>query len=84
MSELALACAIFSGLTTLLHFISTSLAAYRCRRKALRRKLSADVSPVSVLRPVRGLDPYDNQTLRSGFELSYPDYELILRCADAL
>ena len=39
--------------------------------------------PVSVLRPVRGLDPYDEMTLRSGFRLSHPDYELILCCAEA-
>ena len=38
--------------------------------------------PVSVLRPVRGLDPFDEMTLRSGFELDYPIYELILCCAD--
>jgi ceramide glucosyltransferase len=36
-----------------------------------------------VLRPVRGLEPYDELTLRSGFELSYPAYELILCCAHA-
>ena len=38
---------------------------------------------MSVLRPVRGLDPYDELTLRSGFELDYPSYELILCCDDA-
>ena len=43
----------------------------------------AAAMPVSILRPVRGLDPYDELTLRSGFRLSYPDYELILCCADA-
>jgi ceramide glucosyltransferase len=36
-----------------------------------------------VLRPVRGLDPYDELTLRSGFELAYGRYELILCCEDA-
>jgi ceramide glucosyltransferase len=39
--------------------------------------------PISLLRPVRGLDPCDPLTLRSGFELDYPDYELILCCEDA-
>lgn len=43
----------------------------------------AIAAPVSVLRPVRGLDPFDEMTLRSGFELDYPHYELILCCADA-
>lgn len=83
MTELALACAIFAGLATLFHLVSTCLAAYRCRQKAISWELPADVPPVSVLRPVRGLDPYYAKTLRSGFELSYPDYELIFCCADA-
>lgn len=83
MTELAWACAIFAGLATLLHIVSTCLAAYRCRRETTASKLPADVSPVSILRPVRGLDPYDVKTLRSSFELTYPKYELILCCADA-
>ncbi len=43
----------------------------------------ASLPPISVLRPVRGLDPYDELTLRSGFELAYERYELILCCDDA-
>jgi hypothetical protein len=38
---------------------------------------------VSVLTPVRSLESFDLETLLSGFELSYTDYELIFCCADS-
>jgi ceramide glucosyltransferase len=81
MTELAWACALFVLLATSLHIASMLLALYRCRRPSARAAITGP--PISVLRPVRGLDPFDELTLRSGFELDYPDYELILCCADA-
>ena len=38
---------------------------------------------MTILRPVCGLDPYEELTLRSGFELTYPNYRLIFCCARA-
>jgi len=35
---------------------------------------------VTLLRPVCGLDPFDEETLRSSFTQAYPDYEIIF-CA---
>ena len=55
----------------------------RRRRKSAIEHPVADLPPISVLRPVRGLDPYDELTLRSSFELAYGRYELILCCEDA-
>jgi len=83
MTEFVWACALFALVAALLHLTSTLLAAYRFRRRRRSRWRSLPAVPVSVLRPVRGLDPYDEMTLRSGFELDYPSYELILCCADA-
>ena len=82
MTEFAWACALFALLATLLHLASTLLAAGRLRPSAQRVDFAAG-PPVSLVRTVRGLDPYDELTLRSGFELSYPNYELILCCDDA-
>lgn len=82
MTEFAWACALFAALATLLHLVSTLLAAHRARPKSAAAVFST-ATAVSVLRPVRGLDPYDELTLRSGFQLDYPSYELILCCADA-
>jgi ceramide glucosyltransferase len=87
MNEIAWGCVVFVGLATLLHFISTLLAIYRSRRSkddpSLTKAPSASLPPVSLLRPVRGLDPLDELTLRSGFELAYERFELILCCEDA-
>jgi len=81
MTEFAWACALFALLATLLHLASTVLAARRLRSPVPPAHFAGG-PPVSLLRTVRGLDPYDELTLRSGFELSYPSYELILCCDD--
>lgn len=87
MDEIAWGCVVFVGLATLLHFASALLAIYRARRSrdepALASAPAASLPPVSVLRPVRGLDPTDELTLRSSFTLDYARYELILCCEDA-
>jgi ceramide glucosyltransferase len=87
MNEIVWGCGLFACLATLLHLTSASLAIFRSRRAADEPSLAgvaaADLPPISVLRPVRGLDPYDELTLRSGFELAYGRYELILCCEDA-
>jgi ceramide glucosyltransferase len=81
MTEFALACALFALLAALLHLASTLLAARRLRSSSAHVEFAGG-PPVSLLRTVRGLDPYDELTLRSGFELTYPNYELILCCDD--
>jgi len=87
MDEIAWGCVVFAGLATLLHLTSALLAIYRSRRSgnapALIKAPPASLPAVSVLRPVRGLDPLDELTLRSGFTLAYDRFEMILCCEDA-
>jgi ceramide glucosyltransferase len=45
--------------------------------------LPAATPSVTILRPVRGIDPCEALTLGSGFRLDYSDYEMIFCCADA-
>ncbi|MFA5901958.1 MAG: ceramide glucosyltransferase [Hyphomicrobium sp.] len=86
MDQIAWGCTVFVALATSLHFASALLAIYRAKRPDQRSSLAnapaANLPPVSLLRPVRGLDPYDELTLRSGFALAYDRYELILCCED--
>ncbi len=82
MIELVWVCALFALLAMLLHLASALLALYRFRWTR-PKPMPAFAASISVLRPVRGLDPFDELTLRSSFELDYPRYELILCCADA-
>lgn len=48
----------------------------------LRRPLPHRIGqpPVTLLRPVCGSDPFDEETLRSSFQQDYPEYEVIF-CA---
>jgi ceramide glucosyltransferase len=63
--------------------ITAAMAAYRCR--TLRGDLPAQsgAPPVSILRPVCGVDDFDEITLRSTFRLDYPNFEILFCCADA-
>lgn len=87
MDEIAWGCVLFVGLATLLHIVGALLAIHRSRRSAQIPALAgvplSALPPVTVLRPVRGREPFDELTLRTGFELAYGRYELILCCADA-
>ncbi|MDH4980815.1 ceramide glucosyltransferase [Hyphomicrobium sp. D-2] len=88
MDHIALGCLLFVSLATLLHFASAAIAAFRARRGAAPPAFATDIPvnalpPVTILRPVCGRDPYDELTLRSGFQLSYANYELIFCCDDA-
>ncbi len=87
MDEIAWGCVAFVGVATLLHFTSALLAIMRARRSrddaAFAAAPASSLPPISLLRPVRGLDPLDELTLRSSFTLAYQHYELILCCEDA-
>lgn len=62
-----------------LHLASAALAATRYLRPA--RPVATPQRPfISLVRPVCGLDRYDEETLGSSFALTYPDHE-ILFCA---
>jgi len=82
MTSLDWLLAAFCIVTTSLHLLTTALASSRCRRAALRLAAPEGAPAVSILRPVCGVDRYDELTLRSSFELDYPNLELIFCCAD--
>ena len=69
---------------TALNLFSLAVALWRCRvRKEpladrLRQTgLAAPQPPVTIVRPLCGLESFSEQTLRSTFELDYPEYEVI-------
>lgn len=61
------------------HVVSILLAARRYANPASRRS----VEPVTVVRPVCGVEQYDRGTLSSTFWLQHPNYEIIFCCAKA-
>jgi ceramide glucosyltransferase len=70
------AAAAFCGLALLIHLVSVMVAIVRCRP---RRALSAapDSPPVTIVRPVCGVDNFVEDTLASSFALDYPAYEIV-------
>jgi ceramide glucosyltransferase len=79
IAHLAGAFVVFAFLA---HIGTTLIALRRLRVPQPRHLPIADGGPaVTIVRPVCGLDPYEETTLRSTFELDYPCYEILLCCA---
>jgi len=81
---LILAAGAFCITTTALHLASVAIAIYRFRNNAPREPLpSQNLPPVSLIRPLCGIDNYAADTLRSTFDLDYPQYEILFCVASA-
>lgn len=73
---------LFALLTLLIHLASIGLVWRRCRPRPAPRA-GAGMPAVSIIRPVCGVDHHEVETLRSGFMLDHPRYELIFCVAKA-
>jgi ceramide glucosyltransferase len=67
----------FCILATSLQVISTAIAAIRCRARTKLLPPPRDPAPVTIARPVCGVDNFARETLSSTFGLDYPDYEIL-------
>jgi ceramide glucosyltransferase len=65
------------------HIVTTLVSIRRLRVPNAAGLPVADGPPVSIIRPVCGVDAYEELTLRSTFELEYPRYEVLFCCAEA-
>ena len=74
--------AAFCALATFVHLVTIAIAAWRCR-PAHRESPPGELPPVSLLRPVCGVEPFAMETLGSSFRLAYPNYEIIFCVARA-
>ena len=79
MADFATVAAIFCALATAIHLISAALALSRFASVSSKTRCPA-AGPVSIIRPICGLDHFDELTLRSTFELAARNYEVIF-CA---
>lgn len=82
MNVLALIAVGFACLALALHIGSAALATWRCRkgRVAARPRVRP---PVSLVRPLRGVEPCSRETIAASFTIRYPDYEILFCVADA-
>src|SRR5579859_2430005 len=77
-----LAAAIFSTLFVAVQIASIAIAIARLQRRAA--PLLGNYPPVSLVRPLCGIDNYAIETLRSTFELDYPGCEILFCVAKAV
>jgi ceramide glucosyltransferase len=83
MTAPILAAAIFALSVSIFHVASIAIAAARFRRSPRREAQSRQYPPVSLVRPLCGIDNYAADTLSSTFGLDYPRYEILFCVASA-
>jgi ceramide glucosyltransferase len=84
MTAPILAAATFCIATTTIHIASIAIAAVRLRRSAPDQRLSRqNLPPVSLVRPLCGIDNHAADTLASTFALDDPHCEILFCVASA-
>jgi ceramide glucosyltransferase len=78
-----LAATAFAVSVTLIHIASIALTIRHFRRTPRGEALFPPYPPVSLVRPLCGIDNYAADTLSSTFELDYPRYEVLFCVASA-
>lgn len=64
------------------NLVCLAIAFARLRRRRAPSRLEKLSPPVTIVRPVRGIETFSRETLTSGLELDYPAYETIFCVAD--
>jgi ceramide glucosyltransferase len=77
MDIVALVCAGWCVALLLLNFSAIFVTARKCRARGRNLGVPGDAPPVSVIRPLRGVEAFSEETLRASFALNYPAYELL-------
>ena len=83
MDVLAHLAGAFALVALLVHLLTSLSASRRCRLPHQRVAAFTHGPSVSIVRPVCGMDAYEELTLRSTFELEYAGYEVLFCCASA-
>lgn len=73
----------FAGLLLAMNLLSQAIAFWRFRKSFPRSALLDALPPVTIVRPVRGIEAFSRETAISGLELEYPRYSTIFCVADA-
>lgn len=87
--RLALAVAVIGTVSSTIFLIMTLAAAVRYRRLAARARAAAlavaetALPPVTILKPIHGMEAELEKNLESFFQQDYPDYEIIFGARDA-
>jgi ceramide glucosyltransferase len=77
------AASAFCGIAIAVHLGSIAIAILRCRAPTPELAPPQDAPPITIIRPVCGIDNFVEATLRSTFALNYPNYEILFCAASA-
>jgi ceramide glucosyltransferase len=66
----------FCIFATSLQVLGTAIAASRCRARSRPLPPAQDAPPITIVRPVCGVDNFARETLDSTFGLDYPNYDI--------
>ncbi|RBP16132.1 ceramide glucosyltransferase [Roseiarcus fermentans] len=80
ISALAAGICVSAGVV---HGVSVTLALRRCTRRGAHLPPPEVAPPVSIVQPLCGMETFSRETLRSIFDLDYPNYEIVFCLANA-
>lgn len=82
MSILGFICIAFTAMALAVQMASNGMAVFNCRRR-LQRHVPRSRPPVTIVRPLSGLEQFSLETLASTFSINYPGYEILFCVAQA-
>ncbi len=74
---------LFAGLLVATNLLCQAIAFVRLRRRDRGSAVLAALPPVTIVRPVRGIEAFSRETLTSGLTLDYARYRTLICVADA-
>ena len=83
METLGIIALKFAVFALVVHLATMLVALRRLRVPEETRSEFKKGPPVTIIRPLRGLDANEKQALRSTFALAYPNYEVLFCCASS-
>lgn len=81
LSILQYACFSLCAFALVYQAVTCAMAIARCRSDKIRRPPIVR-PPITVVRPLRGLEVFSHETLQSTFDIDYPEYEILFCVAD--
>lgn len=83
MNVVSVIALIFCVLATITHLVTSAMVIWRYRRRNREQANATPVAEVTIIRPVCGIDHFDEMTLRSTFSIDHPNYSIIFCAAHA-
>src|SRR5437016_14116121 len=78
MHDVLLFVALLGLLTSSVYLAMVLLAAQRFRRQPPARELASFLPPVTLLKPLHGMEPQLRRDLESFFQQDYPEFEIVV------